>query len=429
MGPARVHVINHPRLVREVVVDRAEEFEKSPLLKDVFGRIAGNGVICSDGEYQKKQRKLIMPALHYKRVSAYCTAMAEGAEQAAERWRGLQECEIGHEMFQIAFGAMARALFGAESAELRDTIYAAMNDVQETLKVLFASPIPVPKWIPTPTNRRLRRAVDGVDAIVSRLIAEKRALHTDTGDFLSMLVLGEEGTGSGMSDREVLDEAKTLFLAGFETTVYLLLWTWFVLSEHPPVEARLHAELARVLGGRTPTAEDVKHLQVTRCILDEVIRLYPPVWAFNRASTRDTKVDGYMMKRGQLILICPYLLQRDARFFDRPEIFNPDRFGQPPDKYAYIPFGIGPRSCIGAQFAMTEATIILATLAQRYQLSALPGQDTQPVAFASLRPRSDIRMRIRPRAAGEDRAELSDPPLGRREATSFFAVAPARPPK
>jgi cytochrome P450 len=383
--------------VREIVVDRADEFDKSPIMKEVFGRVAGNGLICSDGEHQKKQRRLIMPALHYKRVQAYGSVMAEVAEARVARWGSLGEIEISAEMFGVVFRVLLRALFGADVDGFHETIRTAMLDMQESLHDLFNTPMPMPQWLPTATNRRLRRTVDRVDSLVARLIAEKRASGVDTGDFLSMLVLGEDPGRAGMSDREVFDEAKTMVIAGLETTVYMLLWIWVALAENPEVEARLHAELARVLGGRRPTPEDVKKLPYTTRVLNEAVRVYPPVWAFNRAPTHDTKVEGFAIKKGEMILISPYLLQRDPRFFANPERFDPDRFVTSPDKYTYIPFGIGPRACIGAQFAMMEATVIVATIAQRWRLTIVPGQDTRPVAYPALRPKNGVRMALVPR--------------------------------
>jgi cytochrome P450 len=257
----------------------------------------------------------------------------------------------------------------------------------------------VPSWIPTRRNLREKRALAQLDALIQELIRARRASEQDAEDLLSILLMAvDEESGARMSDRQLRDEMMTLFLAGHETTANALTWTWYLLSKHAEVEARLLEELQRVLAGRPPTVADLPHLPYTEMVVREALRLYPPAPGFTREPIEDVRIGGYDVPKGSLVAVITYALHRDPRFFDDPEKFDPERFApgweERIPRYAYLPFGGGPRVCIGNAFAMTEARLILATVAQRYELSLEPNQEVVPVQLVTVRPKNGIRMRL-----------------------------------
>jgi cytochrome P450 len=396
-GPFRAYMLNHPDPIRQVLVTDADQMSKTRSMKNALNPILGEGLFTNDGDFWKRQRKLVQPAFHTKRIGAYADTMVVYAEEAARTWRAGEALPVERAMSELTIRIIAKTLFDADVNDAPDVGHAVtqvLDDVNTRLNQL----VPMPRWMPTPGNQRFYRAVDRLDATIQRFIDERRRTNEDKGDLLSMLLMAQDADDSeGMSDKQIRDEAMTLFGAGHETTAVAMTWTWYLLSQYPDVEARLHAELAEVLGGRAPTLADLPRLTYTEQIVKEVMRLYPPAFTATREVTAESyAMGGYAFKRGEVFMINIYGVQRDARFFPEPERFDPDRFSPENEKtipkYAYLPFGGGPRVCIGNAFAMMEAILLVATLAQRYSFRVAPGQVVAPARMFTLRPKYGMAM-------------------------------------
>jgi cytochrome P450 len=370
--------------------------------------LLGNGLLTSEGEIWRRHRKLAQPAFHHESLVGFTRIMAEAAASAVERWRpnaeSGQPIEVTSEMMRVTLEVVARALFGAAVTE--DEIERVGHAMDEAVTTIFERSYGMdvlPEFFPTPRNLRFRRAVRDIDAVARRMIAARR--KEPGADLLSrLLAASDEETGQGMSEGQLRDEVMTLFLAGHETTANLLSWTFHYLSLHPEVARELSAEAARVLGGRAPGFEDLRALEYTRAVLEETLRISPPVWWISRTPLEDDVVAGYAVPKGELVVISPYALHRNPAFWENPEGFDPRRFlggaGAPASasarpKHAYVPFGAGPRVCIGNHFAMMEAQIILASIAQRYRLELVAGWQVRPLPQVTLRAAPGIRMRVR----------------------------------
>jgi cytochrome P450 len=383
-------MLYHPDDVHDVLVKRASKFYKPRQTKTIFNRFLGNGLIVSDGDFWKRQRKLAQPAFHTRRIEAYAQTMVEYTHKLMDGWHDGEARDADQEMMKLTMSIVAKTLFDADVSGDADEIGAAMTVIQEIVNKQFNSLLPpLPEWIPTQENRREHKAVEALDRVIGRIINERRASGEDKGDLLSMLLLAEDENGERMTDSQVRDEAMTLFLAGHETTSNALTWTWYLLSQHPEVEAKLHDELAIVLGGRAPTLADLGQLKYTEMIIKESLRLYPPAWGFSREPLEDVEVGGYTLEKGKPVFVIPYIQHRDPRWFDTPERFLPERWGEGLEerlpKNAYIPFGGGPRICIGNSFALMEARLLLATIAQQYRLTLKPGYTVTPEPLITMR--------------------------------------------
>lgn len=392
VGPYKLVFVNHPDLVHEVLVAKDASFIKGRALdqtRDVFGQ----GLLTSEGEFHKRQRRLIQPAFHRRRIEGYADAMATDAAAAAARWRDGETVDVSREMMRLTLRIVARTLFSVdveeESArEVGRALDALVNafSVVPVLGMLF-------RKLPLPSVRRANSARETLDALIYRMIAERR--RTGGGeDLLSLLLAARDEDGSAMDDRQVRDEAMTLFLAGHETTANALAWSWYLLAGHPEAEARFHAEIDSVLGDRLPGAADLPSLPVTRQVFAEAMRLYPPAWAVSRRAIEPVTIGGYPVPAGSGILAAQWTLHRDPRFFPDPLSFRPERWtedfeaGLP--KLAYFPFGGGPRICIGMGFAWMEGVLLLATLGRRWKMRLVPGQRVEPHPRITLRPKNGV---------------------------------------
>jgi len=399
VGPIHVYQLNHPDLARQILVEEPEKFQKARFIKRAFRPFAGNGLLTSDGMLWKQQRRLIQPAFHHGHVAAYGDVMVAHTRRLIDVVQDGQVREIGADMMKLTLGIVVKALFGADFAREADEVGDLMMAVLDAANQRINSAVQIPAWVPTRRHIRERRALGRLDAMLQDLIRTRRASGEHTGDLLSMLLMAvDEDSGARMSDRQLRDEMMTLFLAGHETTANALTWTLYLVSQHPAVEARLLDELQRVLAGRDPTAGDLPNLPYSEMVVREAIRLYPPAPGFAREPIEDTHIGGYHVPKGSLVTVITYALHRDPRFFDDPDTFNPDRFAPGWEerirRYAYLPFGGGPRVCIGNGFAMMEARLILATLLQRCQLLLEPEQEIVPVQLVTVRPKNGIRMRM-----------------------------------
>lgn len=402
-GPFRVFVANSPEVIHDVLVSNASAYLKTATIKSVMQPLLGNGIFVNDGDSWKKQRKLVSPAFHHKRVASYADLMVRYAEDLADTWRDGAEIDLDAHMTDYTMHVVSKALFDAEmsgeEAELRHVIDEILTVVDKRLMTLF----PTPMWLPTPEIRRYKAAIARLDELIYRLIEDRRAGKTgktidDKGDALSMLMLSQDDDGSQMSDKQVRDEVMTLFGAGHETTSRALTWTWYLLSQHPQVEARFHDELRAVLGGRTPTMDDLPKLTYTEQIIKESMRLYPPAWTTTRQAAHDTVLGGEPIKKNQIVVINLWGVHHNEQYYPNPWTFDPDRFTPEREKAlpksAYLPFGNGPRVCIGNAFAIMEAKLALAVLGQRFSLKLKPGHPVEPEDKFTLRPKYGMKMTV-----------------------------------
>lgn len=399
VGPYKLLFINHPDLLHEVFVAKDASFHKGRGLeqtRDVFGQ----GLLTSEGDFHRRQRRLIQPAFHRRRIEAYADTMAADAAATAARFRDGDTVDIQREMMRLTLRIVARCLFSVdvEDASARevgralDALIGAFSVVPGPLKALLRKLPPV-----LPAERRARKALATLDALIYGMIAERRRAGDveERGDLLSLLLAArDEDDGGVMSDRQVRDEALTLFLAGHETTANALAWTWYLLAQSPQAEARFHAEIDEVLGDRLPGAQDVPALPYTRQVFTESMRLYPPAWAVSRRSVEPVTVGGDPLAPGTGVLASQWVLHRDPRYFPDPLAFRPERWTEDFEaslpKLAYFPFGAGPRICIGMGFARMEGALLLATLGRRWRMRLVPGQRIEPQARITLRPEGGV---------------------------------------
>ena len=399
LGSLHVFQLNNPDLIREILIEHPEKFHKPSLIKRAFRPVAGEGLFTSDGALWKQQRKLIQPAFHHRQLAAYASVMVAQAETTMSSYRNGEVRDIGADMTRLTLGIVVKTLFGEDLPPEANQIGRSMVAVLDATNERMNSVLRIPPWVPTPRNLREKRSLAELDATIQSLIRTRRASPEGRDDLLSVLLAATDAESSaGMSDRQLRDEMTTLFLAGHETTATGLTWTWYLLSRHPEVAERLTGELDRVLAGRAPLANDLPNLPYTEMVVREAMRLYPPAPGFAREPIEAVTIGGYDVPKGSLIVVNTYVLHRDARFFADPERFDPERFApgfeERMQRYAYLPFGGGPRICIGNNIAMMEARLILATMAQYYRFSLDPDEPVRPVQLVTLRPNRPVRMRV-----------------------------------
>jgi cytochrome P450 len=404
LGPYDVVVINSPRYVHEMLLERALDFHKGPTIS-VYGRpVLGNGLITSEDDFHRQQRKLMAPGFVHRRIAGFADTMAADAESAQQGWADGATIDFAREMMRLTLSIVGKTLFDADVLGEADELGRALTvAMQWTIRQSRSSiPIRIPLHWNTPGNVRVRRAIERIDRTVYRFIQERRDSGQYRDDFLSMLLLAQdEDDGSRMTDLQVRDECMNLFLAGHETTSNAMAWTAYLLCRHPGIYRRVREEADAALGGRLPTAEDAERLPYTLQALKESMRIYPPAYVFGRQAIRDVTLGDFSVPKGQIVLISPYMMHHNPRLFPDPETFNPDRFAPEAEKvlprYAFMPFGGGPRICIGSHFAMLEAQLILAHLAQRVELTLAPNQPIEPEPLVTLRPRNGLKMIVRRR--------------------------------
>lgn len=400
VGPRTIVLLNAPELAHEVLVEQAESFEKPGILRVLARPVLGNGLLTSDNAFHRRQRRMVAPAFQHRRIAAYADVMAEYAEQIQQRWQAGSPIDVSREMMRLTLWIVGKTLFDAnvlgEAEELGQALEIALRNFNSQLSAF----IPLPPTWPTPRNRRAMRATARLDETVYRIIRERRAAGDDRGDLLSMLLqTSYEDDGSFMTDLQVHDEAMTLFLAGHETTANALAWSWYLLAKHPAIYARMRQEAQIVLAGRTPGYADLQQLPYTLQVLKEAMRLFPPAPAIGREAAREVVIGGHRIPAGTTVIISPYALHRRTDTFPDPERFDPDRWTPENEarlpRHAYLPFGGGPRICIGNHFALMEGHIVLATLAQRVNFELVKRQRIVPEPLITLRPRYGIQMNVR----------------------------------
>lgn len=395
LGPLRSYLLAHPDALKYVLQERVKNFTKDHVSYTMVRWIAGNGLLTSQGDFWLRQRRLSQPAFHRQRIAGLGAQMVQAAQELLDEWAPWaadgREVEAGEAMMQLTLRIASEALFGANVQTQAAAVSHGFNILSEQLVARFRSFNILPPVLPTRADRAWRAAVAELDRVVYGLLAERRRRAEDTGDLLSMLMQArDEETGERMSDAQLRDEVLTMLVAGHETTATVLTWAWAMLDRHPQVAERLHAELDRVLAGRAPTVADVPQLAYTRMVIDETMRLYPPIYLLSRKVLEDDLVGGFRIPAGSSVDISAYVTHRHPAFWEDPERFDPERFT--PErvaarhKYAYIPFSTGPRMCIGNNFALLEAPLLLATIAQRYRLRVRPGHALIPSPLLTLRP-------------------------------------------
>jgi cytochrome P450 len=400
LGAETLYLFNHPDLVRDVLVTNHRNFHKGRGLERAK-MLLGSGLLTSEGEFHLRQRRLAQPAFHRQRVAAYGATMASYAAVRRDRWKNGETLDVHKEMMALTLAIVGKTLFDADVEHEAAEIGAALATTFEAFHFGFFLPFgELLEHLPLPATLRFRKARARLDATIYRMINERRQSGADRGDLLSMLLLAQdtEGDGGGMTDLQLRDEAMTIFLAGHETTANAMTWTWYLLSQHPDVESRLHAEIDAALGGRLPTTDDLAALPYTRMVLAESMRLYPPAWIIGRRALGPFEASGYEIPARSIILASQYVTHRDARWFPEPERFDPERFtperqAERP-KFAYFPFGGGPRVCIGEQFAWMEGILLLATIAQRWRLRLVPGHPVALQPIITLRPKHGMKMTV-----------------------------------
>ena len=398
MPGRKVWILNRPADIEQVLLTQRANFIKHTFFWRHVTAIFGNGLLTSEGDFWLRQRRLAAPAFHPDRIASYGAVMAEYAGGLAASWRDGEVRDVHRDMMAVTMKIVSKTLFDADVAEDLDEISRSFDLVIREIAKRFRRPIKIADWIPTPGNLRYMRGVRMLDRLVARVIADRRANPGDRGDLLSMLLAARDDDGRPMSDRQLRDETITLFLAGHETTAIALSWTLFLLARHPDAEARLRGEIAQ-LGGRLPGAADLPRLPYTEAVVKEGLRLYPPAYVIGREAVADCDLGGWRCEAGTTIYFAPWVLHRDARHFPDPERFRPERWIEPGGatsklpKYAYIPFGGGPRICIGERFAMMEGVLVLATLLSRVRLE-MAGPDPTPFPSITLRPEGGPLMRV-----------------------------------
>ena len=396
-GLRRFYVFYHPDAIRDVLVTHEDCFMKGPALRQARNML-GNGLLLSEGDFHKRQRRLAQPAFHPQRVGSYAAAMTHFAKQLSDRWQDGQTVDLHEQMMQLTLAVVAKTLFDADVQSDVAVIGQAMDT---SVKMFRRAMIPFGRllnWLPLPSNFRFWKARRLLWAKIAEFIHQRRTSGVDRGDLLSMLLRATdgEGDGQGMSDLQLRDECITLFTAGHETTANAMTFAWYLLAQHPDIEGRLHDELQTVLNGRLPTAEDVPLLPYTRAVLAEAMRLYPPAWAIGREVVTECQIGGYMLKPGAVVLVCQWITHRDERFWPNPLRFDPGRWLGKTDRprYAYFPFGGGARACIGESFAWMEAILLLATLAQGWRAQLLDDAPLALLPAITLRPKNGVRARL-----------------------------------
>ncbi|HQZ98159.1 MAG TPA: cytochrome P450 [Pyrinomonadaceae bacterium] len=396
-GPFTVYFINHPDLIRDVLVVNADKFIKGRALQR-SKTMLGMGLLTSEKEFHLRQRRMIQPAFHRTRIAEYTRAMTHFSDAMAETWRDGETLDIDREMMRLTLQIVAKTLFDTDVTKDADDVGRSLTTLVEMFNLLLLPYSEILEKLPFPQSIKLKKARKTLDRIIYGMIDERRASGEDKGDLLSMLLAArDEDDGGQMTNEQVRDEALTLFLAGHETTANALTWTWYLLSQNPEAEAKFHAEIDRVLNGRVPTIDDIPNLKYTEHVLAESMRLFPPAWAIGRQAVEDHELGGFKIAKGSTVLMSPFILQHDARFWDDADKFTPERWETQSVKEAgnrniYFPFGGGIRRCIGESFAWSEGIWVLATMARKWKLRLDPNQKIGTKSLITLRPKFGMRM-------------------------------------
>jgi cytochrome P450 len=392
-------LVMHPRDIEYVLVGNPGNFTKSADYR-ALARVLGNGLLTNEGKPWQRQRGLIQPAFRRENILSYAPVMTRAARSLLGSWTSGESRNLHEDMMAVTLEIVAQCLFGAEVTGVAERVGKAMQVVTDRFIVDASQALLLPFDLPDFLVPGRRDAIRDLNKIIQGIVRERRAAKQPRGDLLDALLQARDSEGQPMSDVQLRDEVMTLFLAGHETTALALSWTCFLLAKHPGIEAKLVEELRTVLGDREPTAQDLSLLRYTEMVLKESMRLYPAVWGIGRRAVKDCEIGGYRVTAGTNIFLFQAVTQRDARFFSNPEEFDPERWREDPirsgkiPRFAYFPFGGGPRVCVGASFAMLEAMLLLAMIQQRFHLDLVPGHPVEPLASVTLRPKHGIQVTV-----------------------------------
>jgi cytochrome P450 len=395
-----VYLVNEPAYVQQVLVTQGDNFTKDVLVRLIRDYMLGEGLLTNlDRSSHRRQRKLLAPAFRKKHIANYAEAMVDYSERMAEEWQAGDTFDIAHEMMRLTLGIVAKTLFDADVDNDAQEVGDALTQLLEYFPKLMSPLAPLRLGLPTPGRKKLFANLQRIDDIVLRIIREHRESPDKSGSLLSLLLqVRHEDDGSGMSDKQIRDEAITLFLAGHETTANALAWSWYLLGEHPDAWERMTREVDAVWSEDLSPYERFQKLSYTRHVFAEAIRLFPPAHIIGRKSIKTFSLGPYEIPGGSMVLLSPYAMHRDPRFWDEPDVFRPERWedGSTDDlpKFAYYPFGGGARVCIGEHFAWMEGVLILATLARRWRPNLIPNQHIQHQALLTLRPRDGVWVKL-----------------------------------
>ena len=405
MGRQQAFFINHPDFIRDVLVTNHSKFHKGRALKRAK-KLLGEGLLTNEGESHLRQRRMMQPAFHRQRINGYAETMIEFADRMADSWRDGEVRDLSQEMMHLTLQIVGKTLFNAQVADEADEIGAAMTTLIELFDYLLLPFSEILEKLPFPQMRRFDKAKRTLDKIIYGIIEERRKSGEDKGDLLSMLLAArdEEGDGSGMTDEQIRDEALTLFLAGHETTANAMIFTWYLLSQNAGAEAKFHAELDALFpNADAPKPQDYPRLKYTEAVLAEAMRLFPPAWATGRLAIEEHEINGFTIPKGSLVIASMFVTQRDERFWEAAEKFQPERWlkenavKEAGQKFVYFPFGGGVRRCIGEQFAWMEGVLLLATLGRKWKLRLQPEQKIVLQPLMTLRSKYGMKMRIEKR--------------------------------
>jgi cytochrome P450 len=396
----KFYAVLNPKDIKYLLVDGAEHFHKGPGIKRSAGKSLGNSLLLSEDEFHRRQRKLAQPAFHHQRIMGYGVVMSNYTQRLMNGWQPGQTLDIHEEMMKLTMQIIAKTLFDADVTENSNQIGEAITQGIEVANQMIMSPIQFPEWFPLPVIQKQKRVNQILSNTIQGFIQARRKSGEDKGDLLSMLMAAvNEEDGQGMDDQQLECECRTLFIAGHETTANVLTWAFYLLSQHPETVKALQTELRTVLGDRPPEVADLAKLTYTDQVIKESMRLYPPAYVGSRQAKHPVTVGGYPFPAKTVFLFSQYLTHRDPRFFPNPESFQPERwtpeFEKALPKFAYFPFGGGPRICIGNQFALMEARLILASILQRWSLTlSLDQPPVEPEPLITLRAKNGIQMRV-----------------------------------
>lgn len=395
-------VVANPEAIENILVTNHANFVKSRDYR-AMEPLMGKGLLTSEGESWRRQRKLIQPAFDRDEISRYARIMVDRTEEMLATWRDGQTLDIHEEMMRLTLQIASQSLFGTDISEYSKAVRAALKTAMEQFNLSASLALLLPVHWRLPQTPSLRRGVRNLDHVTSEIIAKRRSSGKNHSDLLQMLLEARDADGNPMPEQQLRDELRTLLLAGHETTAVALSWTWYLLAQHPEVESKMQEELEAVLAGCPPRAENLRQLRYTEMVLKESMRLYPPAWSVGRRALAPFTVNGYRLPAGMYVFLSQWITQRDPRYFEDPERFDPERWREDPvragkvPRFAYFPFGAGPRVCIGAGFAMMEATLLLAAMAQKFSMQLVPGHPVKPLASVTLRPKHGIKIVLKKR--------------------------------
>lgn len=394
------YLVSDPALIEHVLVTDNKSYSKDAFLKRLGQEVVGQGLLTSEGDFWRRQRRLAQPAFHRERIAQYAAIMTSAGEKYVDGLRSGQLRDLHADMMHLTLQIVSKTLLSTDVGDLAGEVGEILGVIMDRYANGIFLLFPALARLPLPMNRRFEQAVKRLDQVILPMIRERRQSGVEKDDLLSMLLSAQDEDGSAMTDAQLRDEVITIFAAGHETTALVLTYVFFLLSQNPPAAAQLAAELDAALAGRAPTMQDLPALRYTEAVVLESMRCYPPAWAIGREAVRDTELGGYPIPRGTQLWISPWVLHHDPQTFPEPERFLPERWldglQRRLPRYAYAPFGGGPRLCIGNAFAMTEAILLVATIARRFFLRVVDKPPLRLLPSVTLRVRSELRARVEP---------------------------------